>query len=146
MEEIKFESKILNDFFKEKTKKEKFSKEDIMNLEIPEWEYLDLQNEKIIQSDLDLLILVLDKLNIWNANCENLEFFNMNINELKLFNCNIKGCTFKDNYIEKIEINNCSVDENLISEIGKNYRVKELNISVKPEYDFKLVQNRSSNV
>ena len=97
MEEIRFNSEVLNKIMTEKTRKESFTKEKIKKgLSYME---LDLQGEQVTQEDINLLVEILNGLKLKNA-----DLSNVNIRKMRLERLELNGCVIPEDFFEESEI------------------------------------------
>lgn len=125
MEEIKFETEFLNEYFRKETRKEKFALEDIRGLYV----FIDGNNEKISQDDLDIL-MQLSNVYLSKIDLSGLKLKNANLKILSLSDCTITDCSIENCSITELDMVGCETDQN-ISLLKQVNNLKKLGIKGK---------------
>lgn len=137
MEEVRFDSEILNKFMAEKTGKESFTKDEVRK-ELMYME-LDLQGEKMTQEDANLLVEILSKLNITNADLSDVKLSGMEISEVKISDCNLPEDFFAGSVIDSINLGNLRTGKNVLEDLSKVERVRKLSLDGDVECDYDAI-------
>ena len=137
MEEVRFDSEILNKFMAEKTGKESFTKDEVRK-ELMYME-LDLQGEKMTQEDANLLVEILSKLNITNADLSDVKLRGMEISEVKISDCNLPEDFFAGSVIDSINLGNLRTGKNVLEDLSKVERVRKLSLDGDVECDYDAI-------
>ena len=137
MEEIRFNSEVLNKIMSEKTGKESFTKDEI-GKELRYME-LDLQGEKMTQEDLNILVEVSLRLSVSNADLSNVNLSNMEISEVMIYNCILSENFFDGSMIDSITLGNLETGSKILEKLNKVKKVKNLDLNGAIEYDYEAI-------
>ena len=102
MEEIRFDSEVLNKLMAEKTGKESFTREEVRK----ELRYieLNLQGEQITQEDVNLLVEINKVLILKDADLSKVKLVGLQVDEVRISNCNISAEFFEDSEIKSVQL------------------------------------------
>ena len=137
MEEIRFNSEVLNKIMSEKIGKESFTKDEI-GKELRYME-LDLQGEKMTQEDLNILVEVSSRLSVSNADLSNVNLSNMEISEVMIYNCILSENFFDGSMIDSITLGDLETGSKILEKLNKVKKVKKLDLNGAIEYDYEAI-------
>lgn len=141
MEEIKFDTDFLNEFFIKETGKEKFTIEDLRKMWYCEIDGNDIQ---ITQHDLDML-MSLQSVSLSKVNLSGLKFQNSNMNKLRLSKCDLKDFQILEGKIKSLQISECILDDNFITEMKQIKGLHELQLEGRVERNIEKIKKENPN-
>lgn len=141
MEEIKFDTDFLNEFFMKKTGQEKFTIGDLRKIGYCS---IDGNNEKITQHDLDILGS-LQSVNLSKVNLNGLMLQHSNMDRLSLSQCDLSGVQILESKINSLKIDECIFDDDFIIGMKQLRDLKELELKGKVERDIQKIIKEHPN-
>ncbi len=141
MEEIKFDTDFLNEFFIKEIGEEKFTIEDLIKIWYCEIDGNDIQ---ITQHDLDML-MSLPSVSLSKVNLSGLKFQNSNMNKLRLSQCDLKDFQILEGKIKSLQISECILDDNFITEMKQIKGLHELQLEGRVERNIEKIKKEYPN-
>ncbi len=143
MEEIRFDSEVLNKLMAEKTGKESFTREEVRK----ELRYieLNLQGEQITQEDVNLLAEINKVLILKDADLSKVKLVGLQVDKVELSNCNISAEFFEDSEIKSVKLGAEELANGVLEKLSRIKNVTEVTLSGKSELNAETILNDYPN-
>ena len=143
MEEIRFDSEVLNKLMAEKTGKESFTREEVRK----ELSYigLNLQGEQLTQEDVNLLAEINKVLILKDADLSKVKLVGLQVDEVELSNCNISAEFFEDSEIKSVKLGAEELANGGLEKLSRIKNVTEVTLSGRSELNAETILNDYPN-
>ena len=143
MEEIRFDSEVLNKLMAEKTGKESFTREEVRK----ELGYigLNLQGEQLTQEDVNLLAEINKVLILKDADLSKVKLVGLQVDKVELSNCNISAEFFEDSEIKSVKLGAEELANGGLEKLSRIKNVTEVTLSGRSELNAETILNDYPN-
>ena len=143
MEEIRFDSEVLNKLMAEKTGKESFTREEVRK----ELSYigLNLQGEQLTQEDVNLLAEINKELILKDADLSKVKLVGLQVDKVELSNCNISAEFFEDSEIKSVKLGAEELANGGLEKLSRIKNVTEVTLSGRSELNAETILNDYPN-
>lgn len=143
MEEIRFDSEVLNKLMAEKTGKESFTREEVRK----ELGYigLNLQGEQLTQEDVNLLAEINKALILKDADLSKVKLVGLQVDKVELSNCNISAEFFEDSEIKSVKLGAEELANGGLEKLSRIKNVTEVTLSGRSELNAETILNDYPN-
>lgn len=143
MEEIRFDSEVLNKLMAEKTGKESFTREEVRK----ELGYigLNLQGEQLTQEDVNLLAEINKVLILKDADLSKVKLVGLQVDKVELSNCNISAEFFEDSEIKSVKLGAEELANGGLEKLSRIKNVTEVTLSGRSELNAETILNDYTN-
>lgn len=143
MEEIRFDSEVLNKLMAEKTGKESFTREEVRK----ELSYigLNLQGEQLTQEDVNLLAEINKVLILKDADLSKVKLVGLQVDKVELSNCNISAEFFEDSEIKSVKLGAEELANGGLEKLSRIKNVTEVTLSGRSELNAETILNDYPN-